>query len=553
MEENVYYTRTTNWGKVRSDKPPIGMMLLYRIVGGFMLLGSLVGILMVFLNFKDLEDYAWFLLLVMPIGAAMGYFFIHASKKLKQAYEEFSEEIRKEQEEEKAAHQKYLQEHPYLEAEEFFMKARDAGIPNLDSKANVSRLLLYAKNNGITTPKDKLIEEFNLGRQYVERHEAIEQAQQEHDRLEELREQEEALYERYTYYAHYTEQSKSIHICQDKIREAENIIYQCERDEESVKNGGEATYLLGHQKESSWAVHGGIASGIAGGAAGLAVAVDTERRNQVKRQQNADLASSIASLSVMQLEKIWDRKRGAQSDLNYWTAKLEEVKTLLCEQLNQKELLEMMHPSVEEYQITETGAVKLKVKLYSTPNLIIFDEVKAVVDGSIKILLKVNNEVVGSAICVLPFGGMDGSATVNAICCEPEKKATAYTFDFVPNHLWAVETKADVFDSWGYEQEKKAKEAAEEEVYKRKREELIRKVSDTANGKCAATPDTIEYMEVLNAMKGQGALTVPQILDKMPDPDKLTNQKLSALLRVLAEANIIEQTEVKRRSFWEYK
>ena len=194
MEENVYYTRMTNWGKIRSDKPPIGMMLLYRIMGVFMLLGSLIGIVFVILNFKDVEDYAWFLLLVMPIGAAMGYFFIHAAKKLKQAYEEFSEEIRKQQKKEAAAAKKYRKEHPYLEAEEFFKQVRDAGIPNLDSKANVSRLLLYAKNNGITMSQEEIIKQYNLGKQYVEAHEAKE-------RTEELHEQEEELSAQYTRYA----------------------------------------------------------------------------------------------------------------------------------------------------------------------------------------------------------------------------------------------------------------------------------------------------------------------------------------------------------------
>lgn len=516
-----------------------------------MLLGSLMGILMVILNFKDLEDYAWFLLLVMPIAAAMGYFFIHASKKLKQAYEEFSEEIRKEQEEEKAAHQKYLQEHPYLEAEEFFMKARDAGIPNLDSKANVSRLLLYAKNNGITTPKDKLIEEFNLGRQYVERHEAIEQAQQEHDRLEELREQEEALYERYTYYAHYTEQSKSIHICQDKIREAENIIYQCERDEESVKNGGEATYLLGHQKESSWAVHGGIASGIAGGAAGVAVAIDTERRNQQKRQQNANLASSVAALSVMQLEKIWDRKRGAQSDLDRWTAKLNEAKVLLCEKLNQSELLAMLHPSVENFEITETGAVKLNVKLHSTPNLIIFDEIKAVVDGSIEVLLKVDGEVVGSAVCVLPYGGMTNSATAKCICCKPEKQAKEYTFDFSPNHLWAVETKAEVYDSWGREQERKAKEAEQ----KIKQAELCKKIAAVMAGDIAVTKGTKEYVDVLTIIKEKGPLDASAIISwtEYRCPKRMILPQVNRILETLEVGKLVHQSEVNGKILWEYK
>lgn len=503
MEENVYYTRMTNWGKIRSDKPPIGMMLLYRIMGVFMLLGSLIGIVFVILNFKDVEDYAWFLLLVMPIGAAMGYFFIHAAKKLKQAYEEFSEEIRKQQKKEAAAAKKYRKEHPYLEAEEFFKQVRDAGIPNLDSKANVSRLLLYAKNNGITMSQEEIIKQYNLGKQYVEAHEAKE-------RTEELHEQEEELSAQYTRYADCTEQNKSIRICQDRINEAKEIIWQCERDEDSVRSGGEATYMLGHQKESSWAVHGGIASGIAGGAAGVAVAIDTERRNQQKRQQNANLASSVAALSVMQLEKIWDRKRGAQSSLDHWTAELKKAKMLLCEKLNQNELLVMLHPSVEKYEINETGSVTLKVNLHSTPNLIIFDEVKAVVDGSIKVLLKVDGEVVGSAVCVLPYGGMSGQTTVNGICCNPTKKAKKYKFDFAPNYLWAVETKEEVFDSWGYEQRKKAEQA-----------EAKRREERNAPIKRA----------ILNGMMPRRVYTIAELQESIPELAEVNSQLIQSLIR----------------------
>ena len=57
----------------------------------------------------------------------------------------------------------------------------------------------------------------------------------------------------------------------------------------------------------------------------------------------------IAALSVMQLEKIWDRKHGAEQELEYWTAKLEEAKVLLSEKLNQKELLTMLHPGVTPF------------------------------------------------------------------------------------------------------------------------------------------------------------------------------------------------------------
>lgn len=455
------------------------------------------------------------------------------------------------EEREKAAHQKYLQEHPYLEAENLFKQARDAGIPNLDSKANISRLLLYAKNNGITTSQAEIIEQFNLGRQYVERHEAREQAQQELDRLEKLREQERELSKQYTYCANCTDQDKSIQVCQDKIREAENIIYQCEQDEASVRNGGEATYLLGHQKESSWAVHGGIASGIAGGAAGLAVAADVERRNQEKRHQNKQLLKGIATLSVMQLEKIWDRKHGAESNLAHWTAKLKEAKMLLCEKLDQNELLAMLHPSVEKVEITETGAVKLDIKLHSTPNLIIFDEIKAVVDGSIEVLLKVDGEVVGSAVCVLPYGGMTNSATAKCICCKPEKQAKEYTFDFAPNHLWAVETKAEVYDSWGREQERKAKEAEQ----KIKQAELCKKIAAVMAGDIAVTKGTKEYVDVLTIIKEKGPLDASAIISwtEYRCPKRMILPQVDRILQTLEVGKLVHQSEINGKILWECK
>ena len=435
------YTKQTKYGKLKSDSPPKLQLMLYNFSAGFFGIYGILGLAMLLFSAGD-DVMIGVGIMEIAVGGGFVWFMLYTKKKLLAEYDAFMKEVRKKQKKEEDAAKKYQQEHPYPEAEEFFERARNAGIPDVDSKANISRLYLYAKNNSIDIPKDQLIEQFNLGRQYIERHEAKEQL----DLTEKLREQERELSRQYTFYANYTAQDKSIRICQDKIREAEEIIYQCEQDESSVRNGGEATYMLGRQKESSWAIHGGIASGIAGGAAGLAVAADVERQNQEKRLQNEQLLKGIAALSVMQLEKIWDRKRGAERDLEYWSAKLEESKVLLSEKLNQKKLLSMLKPNVIKVEITETGAVKLKIELHSTPNLVIYDEVKAVVDGSIKVLLKENDEVVGSAVCVLPYGGMTSYATVNGICCKPKKQLKEYTFDFVPNHLWAVETKADVWD-----------------------------------------------------------------------------------------------------------
>lgn len=378
-------------------------------------------------------------ILIALLIAGWGYLLLQTVKQLSKEYQKFHDEVCQEQEQEQ-------REHPYREAEEFFLKARDAGISDLDSEANVSRLLLYAKNHDITLSQQALIDKFQLGRQWVEDSEAKTQAEQEREQLEALREQEAALQQQCTQYADCNDSEKSIRYCQHKIDEANTILYQCEQNVSGVMSGGKAAYMLGKQKESSWAVQGGMASGIAGGAAGLAVAMDVQRRNQEKRQQNEALSKSIGTLSAMQLQKIWERERGAKQDLEHWTKELEAAKILLFEKRNPQELLAMMDPGVQQWKVTETGAVKVEVLLHSTPNLTIFNGIKAVADGSIQVLLKADGEIVGSAICDLPYGGMTRAAVVDGICCEPTKRVKKYTFELAPNHLWAVETKGNVAD-----------------------------------------------------------------------------------------------------------
>lgn len=434
-KNNDYRTKKMDTGvTIRSDKPPIGSMLLYGIVGALMMAGSIARI---FVFISEGGGGAIFGILIALLIARWGYLGLQEVKKISKEYQKLCDEVCQEQEQEQ-------REHPYREAEEFFLKARDAGISDLDSEANVSRLLLYAKNHDITLSQQALIDQFQLGRQWVEDREAKTQAEQERERLEALREQEAALQQQCTQYADCTDGEKSIRYCQHKIDEANSILFQCQWDEAGIRSGGNSMYQAGRQKEASWAVQGGLASGIAGGAAGLAVAMDTQRRNQEKRRQNEALASSIGSLSATQLQKVYDREHLAKQELEHWRKELETAKILLSEKHNPKQLLSMMQPRVQQWKVTETGAVQVKIALRSTPNLVIFDDIKAVADGSIQVLLKVDGEIVGNAICDLPYGGMTRAVTVDGICCTPKQKVKKYTFEVVPNHLWAVETKDNV-------------------------------------------------------------------------------------------------------------
>ena len=287
----------------------------------------------------------------------------------------------------------------------------------------------------ITYPKIKKY--FTLMKRYNEAEAQAELNQQ----IEELLPQEKAFEEECSRYAEYTGRDKSIRYCEDKIAYYNYVIWQCEQNEASVRSGGNKLYDLSKGRESSWAIHGGIASGIAGGAAGLAVAADVERKNVQIRQQNTNLVHSIAQFQAAVIEGIWKEKHKAKEKLQYWNKEAECANLLLVQSMDEQQLLSMLQPTTKKVEKSITGAVKLQIELQNTPNLVIYGNVRAVVDGSIKVLLKVKGKVVGSALCSLEYNGVARPQTIECICTNVSKQADKYDVSFEPYHLWALESK----------------------------------------------------------------------------------------------------------------
>lgn len=258
-------------------------------------------------------------------------------------------------------------------------------------------------------------------------------------KLAQLRMEEESFEKECTRYTNYIGRDKSIQYCQDQIEYYRDIIWRCDQNERSVRNGGNMLYETGKGRESSWAIHGGIASGIAGGAAGVAVAADVQRRNTQVQQQNAQLAQSIAQLSVMSLDRIWKEKHRAEESLEYWNKCLERAKLLLVQTLDENGLVAQLDPKAVGTENSPTGAVKIKVEFQATPDLVIYENVRAVADGSVRVLLSADGKTVGSTVCAVKYTGATSKHTVECICMKVSKQAEKYDVSFTPNHLWAIE------------------------------------------------------------------------------------------------------------------
>ena len=122
-----------------------------------------------------------------------------------------------------------------------------------------------------------------------------------------------------------------------------------------------------------------------------------------------------------------------------WKKEKEKNNLRLIENLDEDKLLDGITPKIVKFENSITGAVRLTLELQPFSNLLICDDVKAVVDGSIEVSLLVDGEVVGTAIRVLPYQGISRTQKLECICRNIRKQNDKYEFSFKPVHLWAVE------------------------------------------------------------------------------------------------------------------
>ena len=262
-----------------------------------------------------------------------------------------------------------------------------------------------------------------------------------------LRIEEAAMEEEYKRYADCIGREKSICYCNEQIAYNRHIIAQCDAEISRICGNAADIHTKGTQKEHSWAILGGIANGIAGGAAGLAVAIDVERQNQAKRQHNAQLTSDVITLAALESKDFRARKTSAQSSIGRWTQELESSKLLLIDDRNETDLLSKLHLNVLSVENSLTGAVKIQIEVNATPDLHIYDNVPAVVDGSIVVLLKIGEKVVGTTVASLGHDGAYKRHNIDCICTNMSEQAENYKIEFAPHHLWLVETKHQVVDT----------------------------------------------------------------------------------------------------------
>ena len=437
--EHQHYTRSIKYCEISTDAPAGAFCKMYYLCGisCFVLGAAAVWGIVALWETISMDTFALLFMAAFALAAMIGSFFclIKIPKVIRAEHRELMEEVEKEWEKQDKKYAAWLKDHPHLEEEEFYEKMRDAGITSIDTEGQKQKLLLCAKNMGIQKAPQVIITAYQVGKQEFERHEQAEAA------IDMRRVEKEEL-KKLLRFSKCQGREKTIRYCEDKIAEYQAIIKKCKQDREKIKNGTMALYQGAKQSETDWATHGGIASAIAGPVAGVSRAVEIQQQNASIRESNRELSRNLGNAQFTMLMAIDDEIEAATNHLNDWYERVQKAGTLLVENVDPNVLFASMKPTLTSHAVSESGAVHVEVTVEKNENLTIFGDTPAVVDGNIEVLILSNTgKTIGTAVCVLPVGGMTRSEkmVIKGLCLGTTKKYDDYRFEIRPGTLWAQE------------------------------------------------------------------------------------------------------------------
>ena len=191
------------------------------------------------------------------------------------------------------------------------------------------------------------------------------------------------------------------------------------------------------QKEIDWALAGGIASGLAGGAAGVATALNIQEKNAEIRAQNKQITSNYAKFAFEATNKL-------KEQIDHWEEKLEKAKIKLVDDHEPEKLFEKIDISDSKVFVFYDGSFVVSAEAL-IHDVIIYNTVNAMVDGSLTAIVYQEDVQVGEATIVLPEKSntwwanrrqvtLIGASTKS--CADPYKPSRV---EFKHRDLWAIE------------------------------------------------------------------------------------------------------------------
>ena len=306
----------------------------------------------------------------------------------------------------------------------FYEECKENDITDLKSEKEIQKATLIAKKYNIPFTDIKEL--------YREADAALiaEQKKEKEAHLAEMKEEEKVQYGILTKYLNYTGRDKKIAILSDERIYELNVAHALDKGTQAQINS-----LM--QREHDWAIHGGIASGIAGGAAGAATAMNIQAKNAEIRAQNDAIRKEYEPLRRYRHEQEVEHEKIAKEI----EKDIEAAKVKLVQEDTNGDLFSRLIFTNVKLKKSDTGTctVTASVSMDIHNPIKIFDDVDAVIDGSINAEIYDGDELIGTAPIVLPKDGIQGVVKVTGMCLFCGVFGKKYTVKFTNRKLWAIE------------------------------------------------------------------------------------------------------------------
>lgn len=333
------------------------------------------------------------------------------------------------------------QEKEHKIAEKLYNACAEVNIKHfVTSKSDIERIALIAKKLEIKRSNTEIQKMYNDYLQYkndeIARRQIDEAKLKKAEQLNQLRTDEMTQSKINQMFKDYIGRKKLELNILHEIKNLESYKSELTRQINAIKFQYKSAYHGGKQHVPDWAIHGGVASGIAGGVAGAMVAMDVKQRADAAKSSNAMYGANLLLSEAQHVAPLHKKIESIEKEIELLNKKLKNIDTVLVENISEEMLLMKLNPEYSCIEVSETGNTIVFIST-TAHTLNIFDDTKAVIDGTIEVLLMNGDNQIGTAYFSLPYSGSANNFKTKVYCTNITEKVTDVKFK--PYHLWAVE------------------------------------------------------------------------------------------------------------------
>ena len=336
-------------------------------------------------------------------------------------------------------------------AVKIYSKCLVKDIMDIDSAKNIDALGIIAYSYGVSDI-DLAKEYFYMGEKIFKDRENEKKLKWNNEKVSKARENDLKVFEETKRIADIVGKDKYIYSLKNDLEYGYKAL---ELSEQAKKIG--LSNMNVKANKSDWAIWGGMANGIAGPAAGIATAMDIQRKN-IEAEKNIQYVRESG-------KNLYNEAKKVQRDLPKALENEELMKKYLEDRLFDdrypEEKMNYLKISNVEYFITEGRNFNIKAKYKCNKDITLIDS-EAILDGSLKIeVYDIDNCLVATGYYVAPgiekfdlnYKGNDGfdlnssgfmkNGEINSICISDNYKEVdediEYRIEVKPYHLWIIE------------------------------------------------------------------------------------------------------------------